>query len=83
MMTAAFIYEGVAEGWLDRKYLKNADAAFASTDGRIDEYGVIHGVCGSPHFVTEGTSAEAQAAYIFMYMRRKKLFDRKLLTTGA
>jgi rhamnogalacturonyl hydrolase YesR len=74
MMTAAAIYGGVGEGWLDRKYLKNADAAFESSNGRIDEHGVIHGVCGSPRFVSEGTSAEAQAAYIFMYTRRKKVF---------
>ena len=33
-------------------------------EGMMDEYGLIRGVCGCPHFISEGTSAEAQAAFV-------------------
>lgn len=66
MMTAAYIYRGVANGWLDEKYLVNADLVRNTMDQYVDEYGVIHGVCGCPHFISEGTSAESMAAYLMM-----------------
>jgi rhamnogalacturonyl hydrolase YesR len=71
MMTAAFIYRGIAENWLNRKYITNADLVYDNIHGgesscKIDKYGIIRGVCGCPHFNSLGTSAEAQAAYIMM-----------------
>ena len=35
-----------------------------SGDRRIDGLGLVRGVCGCPDFVSEGTSAEAQAAFL-------------------
>jgi len=72
MMTAAFIYRGVYEGWLNREYLPNAELVYKGIHGNIDEFGIIRGVCGSPHFDKQGTSAEAQAAWIMMDCWRKK-----------
>ncbi|MCL2109578.1 MAG: glycoside hydrolase family 88 protein [Oscillospiraceae bacterium] len=66
MMTAAVIYRGVYEKWLDEKYLENAEKIYGYIPSTIDEYGLIHGVCGSPDFQSEGHSAEAQAAFVFM-----------------
>lgn len=35
-------------------------------DKYVDKYGIIQEVCGCPHFVSVGTSAESMAAYILM-----------------
>jgi len=72
MMTAAFIYRGVFENWIEPKYLKNAAMVYENMQSKIDEYGIIRGVCGCPHFNSPGTSAEAQAAYIMMETWRNK-----------
>lgn len=67
MMCAAYIYRGVKHGWMDEAYLTNANLTFDNMDKHIDDYGIIHGVCGCPHFVSEGTSAESMAAYLMMH----------------
>lgn len=72
MMAASVIYRGVVEGWLEKKHIKKAEKVYRYMQSKIDEFGVIHGVCGSPNFISEGTSAEAQAAYIFMDVWRRK-----------
>lgn len=66
MMAAAFIYRGIYEGWLDDGYRQYADKVRETMPKHIDSYGLIHSVCGAPNFVSEGTSAEAQASYIMM-----------------
>ena len=70
MMTAAVIYRGNACGYLDIG-TKVADKAVETVAGKIDEYGLIREVSGCPDFVSEGTSAEAQAAYIMALSMRK------------
>ena len=45
-------------------YLKYADAAYETVKKDIDHYGILRHVAGCPDFVAEGTSAEAQAAFI-------------------
>ncbi|MCL2693792.1 MAG: glycoside hydrolase family 88 protein [Oscillospiraceae bacterium] len=72
MMCATFIYRGIREGWLDRKYKHHADKARKTTTKNIDEFGIIHGVCGAPQFKMPGTSVEAQAAWIMMENWMKK-----------
>lgn len=64
MMVAAYIYRGIFEGYVDKKYIENANKAYDTVTSKIDEYGIIREVCGCPHFVSEGTSAEAQASYL-------------------
>lgn len=64
MMMSVYIYRGVLEGWLDKKYLEKAERAYQTVTGKVDRFGIVHEVCGCPHFVSEGTSAEAQASLI-------------------
>jgi rhamnogalacturonyl hydrolase YesR len=76
MMTAIFIYRGLSEGWLvdeNGSYVEHADRVYNRIPALIDEYGVIRGVCGAPHFKSPGTSAEAQAMYIMMSAWRAKI----------
>jgi len=61
LMAAYAAATGVADGWLEDSYALRArrwlDAALAN----VDDFGVVQGVCGAPHFDRAGTSAEAQA----------------------
>ncbi len=79
MMAAAAAYRGLLEGWLpeDGVTFKEAEAAYAAMTGRIDRFGILHDVCGCPHFVSSGTSAEAQASYIMMDAWREKLLGAR------
>ncbi len=72
MMFATTIYRGLSEGWLDEKFKNKADIVYKSVDSRIDDLGIIHGVCGCPHFVSEGSSAESMAAYLMMQAWKEK-----------
>ena len=66
MMCATFIYRGLKEGWLEKKYKQHADIIRKTMNKKIDEFGIIHGVCGAPNFLSQGTSVEAQASWIMM-----------------
>lgn len=66
MMLATVVYRGIANGWLDNSYKNKAELIFYTMDNYVDDYGIIHSVCGCPHFVSEGTSAESMAAFIMM-----------------
>ncbi len=66
MMMATYIYRAVGQGLLPVEYVKYADIVSETMEKYVDAYGIIHGVCGSPHFVSEGTSAESMAAYVMM-----------------
>lgn len=78
MMASVYIYRGAAEGWLDKKYISAADKAYDTVCGKIDEFGIVREVCGCPHFVSEGTAAEAQAAFIMADAWRKKYQDNEI-----
>lgn len=67
MMTACYIYRSVRNGILSESYLKKADKVLETMETYVDSYGIIHGVCGCPDFISEGTSAESMAAYIMMH----------------
>lgn len=73
MMAAAFIYRGIAGSWLDEKYVENANRIYDTMTSKVDNYGIMRGVCGSPDFLTEGTSCEAQAFYVMMHAARERL----------
>ncbi len=64
MMLAATVYRGIKGGYLPDDLLNNADRAYATVSSKIDRYGLIREVCGCPDFTSEGTSAEAQAAFL-------------------
>lgn len=73
MMMSAFIYRRIVAGTLDIDYRKYADIVVDTMEQYVDNYGIIREVCGCPHFVSSGTSAESMAAYIMMHAWRDKL----------
>lgn len=66
MMLAAAINRGYVGGWIDEKYLIHARRISETMDKYVNEFGIIEHVCGCPHFLSEGTSAESMAAYLMM-----------------
>jgi len=65
-MLSYTIYRGVAGGWLDRVYLERADAMREAVYQKIDEFGLVQGVCGAPNFDRPGTAAEGQSFFLLM-----------------
>lgn len=72
MMMAAAIYRGVLAGWLSDDYIFHADLVYGNMPKYIDEYGIIHEVCGCPDFASVGTSAESMASFLMMEAWHKK-----------
>jgi unsaturated rhamnogalacturonyl hydrolase len=60
------IYRGVQAGWLDRKYLEAADRMRLAVYKKVDEFGLVQGVCGAPNFNAPGTATEGQAFFLLM-----------------
>lgn len=73
MMMAAAVYRGIYHGYVPATFREYADRAVESVSTRIDEYGLVREVSGCPDFISEGTSAEAQAAYIMAVARRRQI----------
>ena len=72
MMAAAAAYRGILGGWIGKEHLAAAELACDTVSGKIDGMGLVREVCGCPHFEEEGTSAEAQAAWIMADSWRRK-----------
>lgn len=72
MMMATFIYRGVLGGWLPEHYIQKAEPVYKTMDQYVDDYGIIHEVCGCPDFLEVGTSAESMASYLMMHAHREK-----------
>jgi rhamnogalacturonyl hydrolase YesR len=65
-MLAYSIYRGIAGGWLERKYVEQADKMRAAARGKVDQYGYVQGVCGAPRFNAPGRATEGQAFFLRM-----------------
>lgn len=65
-MLSYTMYRGVKGGWLDDSYLKQADQIREAVYPKVDEFGIVHDVCGAPNFNRRGTSTEAQAFFLLM-----------------
>lgn len=76
MMMAATIYRGVLAGWLSDDYIFRADLVYGNMPKYIDEFGIIHEVCGCPDFMSCGTSAESMASFLMMEAWHKKLEEK-------
>ena len=63
-MMAAAVFRGILHGYAGSGFRAAAEAAYRAAAEKVDETGLIHGVCGCPDFLSEGTSAEAQAAFV-------------------
>lgn len=67
MMMATYIYRGMVGGWLPAEYAEYAERVRVTMEDYVDELGLIREVCGCPHFLEVGTSAESMAAYLMMH----------------
>ncbi len=65
-MLAYSIYKGIKGGWLDKSYKEKADKMREAAHKKVDELGLVQGVCGSPEFDHPGTATEGQVFFILM-----------------
>jgi unsaturated rhamnogalacturonyl hydrolase len=65
-MLAYTIYRGVQGSWIDPGYLSRADRMRSAAHARVDDEGLVRGVCGSPAFDHPGTATEGQAFFLLM-----------------
>jgi unsaturated rhamnogalacturonyl hydrolase len=72
-MLAYTIFRGVKAGWLDQSYLNKAEKMRSAVHIKVDKYGLVQGVCGSPDFNHSGTACEGQAFYLLMEVAYKDL----------
>jgi unsaturated rhamnogalacturonyl hydrolase len=74
-MIAYSIYRGIKGGWIDMSYKENADKMRAAAQLKVDDLGLVQGVCGSPEFDHPGTAAEGQVFFILMEVAYNKLIN--------
>jgi unsaturated rhamnogalacturonyl hydrolase len=72
-MLAYSIYRGMKGGWIDRSYAEKADRLRAAAHSKVDDLGLVQGVCGSPEFDHPGTATEGQAFFILMEVAHSEL----------
>jgi unsaturated rhamnogalacturonyl hydrolase len=65
-MLAFAICTGVTGGWLPELYLPAAKRMRAAARAKVDQHGLVQGVCGAPTFDHPGIAAEGQAFFIMM-----------------
>jgi len=65
-MLSYSIYRGVHGGWLGSDYLQAADTMREAVYKKVDEFGLVQGVCGAPNFDRSGTATEGQAFFLLM-----------------
>ena len=65
-MLAYSIYRGIKCGWIDKSYKDKADKMRSAAHSKVDELGLVQGVCGSPEFDHAGTTTEGQVFFILM-----------------
>ncbi len=73
-MISYTIYTGIAGGWLDSEYLQHANKMREAAYEKVDEHGLVQGVCSSPTFASPGTAVEGQAFFLLMEVAASK-FD--------
>jgi unsaturated rhamnogalacturonyl hydrolase len=70
-MLAYVIYRGVCGGWLPAALLEKAATMRRAAWSKVDRYGLVQGVCGSPEFSSPGTATEGQAFFLLMEAARR------------
>ena len=65
-MLAYSIYRGVKGGWLGDSYLPAAQRMRTAAHSKVDEFGIVQGVCGAPNFDRSGSASEGQAFFLLM-----------------
>jgi rhamnogalacturonyl hydrolase YesR len=74
-MIAYSIYRGIKGGWIDKSYMDKANKMRAAVHSKVDELGLVQGVCGSPEFDHPGTATEGQVFFILMEVAYKELMN--------
>lgn len=74
-MMAYAIYSGISNNWIDQTYLSYAEIMRNAADGKVDGYGYVRDVAGSPNFDSPGESVEGQAFYLLMEAARSKIIQ--------
>jgi rhamnogalacturonyl hydrolase YesR len=72
-MLAYTIYSGVGGGWLKGSYLERAGRMREAVRRKVDDYGYVQGVCGSPNFESPGTATEGQAFFLLMEAAARRI----------
>lgn len=72
-MLAYSIYRGIKGGWVAKDLLVKADKMREAAHSKVDELGLVQGVCGSPEFDHPGTATEGQAFFIMMEAAHREL----------
>lgn len=70
-MLSYAIYRAVSADWLPPKYLDLAEQMRAGAHKRVDRFGLVQGVCGSPGFDRPGVAPEGQAFFLLMEAARE------------
>jgi unsaturated rhamnogalacturonyl hydrolase len=65
-MLAYAIYRGLVAGWLPVEYENPARSLRQAVSGKVDRFGLVQGVCGSPGFDKPGVAAEGQSFYLLL-----------------
>ncbi len=65
-MLAYTIFRGVKGGWLDKSYLNHGLKMRKAAYRKVDQFGLVLGVCGAPNFNKPGTATEGQAFFLLM-----------------
>ena len=74
-MLAYSIYRGIRGRWIDERYTEKADRMRLAVHSKVDDLGLVQGVCGSPEFDHPGTATEGQAFFIMMEAAYNELND--------
>jgi unsaturated rhamnogalacturonyl hydrolase len=75
-MMAYTIFRGVKAGWLNQEYVGRAEKMYHAALAKVDHFGLVQDVCGSPEFDHPGTAPEGQAFFILMESARRKLMNK-------
>lgn len=67
------IFTGIKEGWLEIDYLETAMNMREAVYGKVDGYGNVMGVPGSPTYSFPGRSVEGQAFFLMMEAAHDRL----------
>lgn len=75
-MIAFAALTGVADGWLPARYEEVGRSLVEAARRRVDAFGFVTQVCGSPHFDHQGTSVEAQSFFLLATAAAQRLDAR-------
>jgi rhamnogalacturonyl hydrolase YesR len=82
-MLAYTLYRGMKSRWLDSSFLGTAEKLRAAAGGKVDQYGLVQGVCGAPSFDKPGVAPEGQAFYLLMEAAAEKYYGPSRETRGG